>query len=460
MLLRFSVENYRSFRERAELSMIPSRVRSHAGHVIPPASTRDIGVLKAAVIYGANASGKSNLIKAMEHARRMITQGNPLGKSLEYDPFLLDKDCTQEPSRFEFEIKCGKNNYAYGFTADHQAIQEEWLYKVDKKGDSPVFERTLESDNAEIKYPGIRFKKKDDEQFFSFTAKGTPKHRLFLFECQDRNVIKLLEDVQPLADVNDWFHNVLNIVFPNTKYHGLEMAVHADGLNGERLASILGSLDTGITNLSLKEVDLMRDVPDLPETIKKEILANIEAGEATLVSTPSSARFQIIKDSGGLVKTYKLMTSHRNQQGEIVDFDINQESDGSQRILDISLGLLEIFSKDKVYIIDELDRSLHSEITTSILKQFLSLTTGKKSQLVVTTHESNLLDPEIIRRDEIWFTQKGSDGASTLYSLEEFQSRPDNDIRKGYLVGRFGGVPVIKDVFAGLGESVKDAKRA
>ena len=146
---------------------------THSGHVIPPVNSKDIGALKAAVIYGANASGKSNLIKAMHFARLMITQGSPQGKNLNYDPFLLDKGCSQKPSRFEFEIKCGNNNYAYGFIADSKSIREEWLYKIDKKGESPVFVRT---DEHKILFPAIKFKSKEDEQFLSFTAKATPEH--------------------------------------------------------------------------------------------------------------------------------------------------------------------------------------------------------------------------------------------------------------------------------------------
>lgn len=145
------------------------------------------------------------------------------------------------------------------------------------------------------------------------------------------------------------------------------------------------------------------------------------------------------------------MTSYKNAQGKAIHFDINRESDGSQRLLDIAPGLLDTFSQDTVYVIDEIDRSLHPEITTSILRKFLSYTEGTHSQLIVTTHESNLLDADIIRRDEIWFTQKSPDGSTRLYSLEEYQARPDNDIHKGYLVGRFGGIPVIEDYFESRG---------
>lgn len=137
------------------------------------------------------------------------------------------------------------------------------------------------------------------------------------------------------------------------------------------------------------------------------------------------------------------MTAHDSDDGEEVLFDINEESDGTQRLLDIAPGLLDIFSTEKTYIIDELDRSLHADITTSIFKAFLNNTSDIHSQLIVTTHETNLLDLELIRRDEIWFVQKNKQGESSLYSLEEYQPRFDKDVRRGYLAGRFGGIPML-----------------
>ena len=132
MLLRFSVENFKSFKGREEFSMIPSKVSRHNEHVIAATSRNDIGALKASVIYGANASGKSNIIKAMRHAQLLITQGKRAGQSLPYDPFKLDKGNKTTPSRFEFEIKCNEINYAYGFIVDHKIVHEEWLYEIDK----------------------------------------------------------------------------------------------------------------------------------------------------------------------------------------------------------------------------------------------------------------------------------------------------------------------------------------
>ncbi|MEN3753436.1 AAA family ATPase [Mangrovibacter sp. SLW1] len=134
MLIRFSVENYKSFRDRVEFSMVPGKVRSHPTHVVKAVSAHDISVLKVGVIYGANASGKSNIIKAMKHAQIMIVNGRKAGVSLPYFPFKLDDGFENKPSRFEFEFKVRDKNYAYGFLADQKNIKEEWLYEIGKKG--------------------------------------------------------------------------------------------------------------------------------------------------------------------------------------------------------------------------------------------------------------------------------------------------------------------------------------
>ncbi len=146
MLIRFSVENYKSFRDRAEFSMVSSKVRSHPTHVVKAASASDISVLKVGVIYGANASGKSNIIKAMKHAQTMIVKGSKAGTNLLYSPFKLDDDFEKKPSRFEFEFKISGKNYAYGFSADQKVIKEEWLYEISKKDDALIFERNNTND--------------------------------------------------------------------------------------------------------------------------------------------------------------------------------------------------------------------------------------------------------------------------------------------------------------------------
>lgn len=440
MLLRFSVENFMSFKDRAEFSLLPSKVRNPPSHVIKGTKTNDINVLKAAIIYGANASGKSNLIKAMKHAQNIINEGVKTGKQLPYYPYKLSKASASQPSRFEFELKFGTNNYAYGFVADANIIVEEWLYQIDRKRDRLAFER---KQTDQFDFTSLDFKKKEDQQFLDFTAEGTPANRLFLNECRERNVLKKLAYLDAFSEVIEWFDHRLNIIFPNSKYSGLEMFSQDGQKSSETFSKILNSFDTGITRISPQKIDFDRELLSIPRELKEDIQSELEKGAQMILAAPHNTRYQIRKTAEGEIEAYKLMTAHDNDEGEEVLFDINQESDGTQRLLDIAPGLLDIFSTEKTYIIDELDRSLHPDITTSIFKAFLNNTSDIHSQLIVTTHETNLLDLELMRRDEIWFVQKNKQGESFLYSLEEYQPRFDNDVRRGYLAGRFGGIPIL-----------------
>ena len=432
-----------SFKERAELSLIPSKVRRHPEHIIKAEPPKGINALKTAIVYGANASGKSNLIKAMWHVQQMVVIGSRSGRKIPFHPYKLEKQFLTVPSRFEFEIKVGKNNYAYGFSADSNEIYEEWLYLIDKVKDKLIFERKLTKSNNEITFGDISFESTNDELFLDFTAKGTPDNRLFLNECKERNINKELSYLNEITDVTHWFENNLTIMFPDSKYTGLEMDIQNNQKTTDIFSKLLNSFDTGISELRLQEVNFETELVGVPEEIKQKIVEELEENTNLLLAVPQNTRYQFCKKPSGEIKAYKLMTAHINAKGEETLFDLNQESDGTLRLLDIAPGLLEIFSRDKTYIIDEIDRSLHPDITTSVFKAFLSHTSQIKSQLIVTTHETNLLNQELVRKDELWFVQKNSHGESTLYSLEEYQPRFDKDIRRGYLAGRFSGVPIL-----------------
>lgn len=444
MLLRFTVENFMSFKDRAELSLIPSKVRRHSNHIVKANKRNGISALKGAVIYGANASGKSNLIKAIRHVQQMIVMGSKSGRKIAFHPYKLNSECLTTPSRFEFEIKLNEQSYAYGFIADSTEIKEEWLYRIDKVKDVLIFERKA-NQYEEFTFGKLDFANEQDKLFLDFTAKGTPDNRLFLNECKERNINKELSYLNDIIDVSQWFEHSLTIIFPNSKYTGLEMEMQNNQKSNEKFSKLLNSFDTGISDLRLQEVDFNSELVGIPIDLKQKIAEELEENTNLLLAVPQSIRYQFCKKATGEIKAYKLMTAHINAEGTETLFELNQESDGTQRLLDIAPGLLEIFEQDRTYIIDEIDRSLHPDITTSIFKAFLNNTPDVKSQLIVTTHETNLLNQDILRKDELWFVQKDKQGKSKLYSLEEYQPRFDKDIRRGYLSGRFGGLPLLTE---------------
>lgn len=435
MLIRFSVENFLSFKDEIELSMIPGKVRSHKHHVISDGKSRGIKALKAAVLYGANASGKSNLIKAMDFARNLIVTGRRPRELILVRPFKFDTDSQNKPSRFEFEFKSGTTFFNYGFVADAEKIREEWLYEISPE--KQIFEReTTAEGETVVKFGTIKYANADDREFLRFTGRGTRPNQLFLTESIERGL-------HYFEAAYNWFNEILVILFPHSRPIGLEAEL-TDKTFNQSFQTLLDVFDTGISGIELVEISSDEEIPKSVRTIRDQFQERTD--EDAIVRGPDG-RYLLHRNEGNEIKVSKFMTTHQVKgEDRPVLFEVNEESDGTQRLFDLIPALLELRKNERVIVIDELDRSLHPHLSSKILELFLNSTTGHQSQLIVTTHESRLLDFDLLRRDEIWFLEKDSEGRSSLYSLEEFSIRDDMDIRKGYLLGRFGGIPIIKNL--------------
>jgi hypothetical protein len=300
-----------------------------------------------------------------------------------------------------------------------------------------VFERKTTGGKTEVQFGKGAPDTKDQRDFLRFTGIGTRPNQLFLTECNERNV----DLYQP---VYRWFRDTLVIVFPETPAAGFfDMSSEDEN----RLAlNILSQFDTGICGISYEAVDPEKE---LPPALLKRVLSSISPAPKKGVFTGSLAvrggkRYQIRIDSGdeSSLKMWVIRFQHQGQESALMD--ANEESDGTLRLLDLVPILRGGETQGKVFIIDELDRSLHPLISYRLVERFLA--TGGTNQLVATTHASNLLDFDLLRRDEIWFIEKDRQGASHLYSLEEFTPRYDLDVEKGYLFGRFGAIPVFGPV--------------
>ncbi len=431
MLIRFTVENFRSFNEEVVFSMLPGRTKTHKEHILSfPKS--GIGAMRIALLYGANASGKSNLVKAMEFAQKFIVTGRRPKQRIPIEPFRLNKTNDIRPSRFEFEFAVDDQVYAYGFLAGGKRVHEEWLYSVNAKTEHPLFERETDQDGsvtASFTHPATM--RKEDKQFLNFVKRSTRPNQLLLTTLVDQNVT----DFEPIMN---WFQNRLTIIFPNSFAMNLQINVHKDQQFSHTLTEFLRSMDTGVDEICTKPVEL--DALDFPidMIIEKLSEAGNENGTHQInVFNQPDGRYLIYRDKDGHIETHILSTRHYVGD-EVIDFDLIEESDGTQRLLDLFPVLYG--AEDRIYVIDELERSLHPNLVRRFIKSFLAI--HNRSQLLFTTHESTLLDPKLLRRDEIWFVEKSKSGASSVYSLEEFKTRNDLDIRKGYLHGRFGAIPV------------------
>jgi uncharacterized protein len=439
MLIRFIVANFLSFKDEIEFSMIKGKGMQHPDHVMQP-SYNQLKLLKSAVIYGANASGKSNLIKAMNFARELIINGTSLKQRINISMFRLDATCATQPSKFEFEIVVNTKAYNYGFLLDATRIHEEWLYEILPSRERMLFERrTDEHGNNSIEFGIKRTGKRG--QFLEFVGMGTRPNQLFLTESQQRNV-------EEFAPVFNWFNQNLTIIFPVSKPEWLEINFESNAIFQSEFQKLIRLFDTGIDEVRLHPV-LWNDVNDIPnemkELIKQGLLNNPIDPPRGLLRFNDVYGYVLTLNDQQEIQASKLKTTRSSQQGESVAFELTDESDGTQRLFDLIPAFMDLMNGEKVIVIDELDRSLHPHLSTKFLELFLQLTQNKPSQLLVTTHESGLLNLDLLRRDEIWFVEKDGEGISKTYSLEEYAPRNDKDIQKGYLLGRYGAIPILNN---------------
>jgi uncharacterized protein len=445
MLIRFTVENFMSFKERIEFSMLPGKGTSLRHHVRRGTKRSDLPHLKSALIYGANASGKSNLVKAMRFAQLLVQKGVRKGQSIPVKPFRLDAEKHESPSRFEFEFQWGDTYYAYGFLVDAQQVREEWLAEINKVNEKTLFERRTEADGSiDVQMPGLKFSNQDARRRVGFMAEDTLPNELFLSSVNRRNLSEL-KGVAPLQHTHEWLTNQLKIIFPESKLSGLEVELASDQEFFAAFSRLLAYFNTGISGIETEAVDFDSPSVDLPDDLKTAIKEGLTADERVIFSAMDGIRYTLRRDESGELFAVKMMTRHPvTGSTEEALFEVNEESDGTQRIMDLIPMLADLQKEPSVYVIDELDRSLHPSLTYRLLELFHSEESPTRGQLIVTTHESGLLDLELLRKDEIWFVEKNKQGASTLYSLEEFKPRKDKEIRRGYLQGRYGAIPVFR----------------
>ena len=449
MLLRFSVSNYKSFDEEVSLSMFAGASKAFPEHTLKLSlCSVDKHILKSSLLYGANASGKSNFIHAMAFAQELIVHSTRPKQPILVPVFKLDSRNKNKPSQFEFEFSVDGLCYAYGFAILGQEISEEWLYRLDFSGkyhETPLFERSLEKgiscNVAYLTEQGV------DIAFYNFIALSTRPNELFLRKTIDNNA-SLFEHIY------DWFENALIVIHPESNWMPLLHLISAEASIQQQLGSYLRSFDTGIQDIFLKkepDAEAIKLPNEVMIDIREKMLeqTSVEHTDNKLASQNKFTLFAeahdwrhsyLMKAEDKELAVYKLNTRRRNHQQEIVDFDLAEESDGTLRLLDFFPLLQE--ANSRVYIIDEIERSLHPLLVKDLLQRFLNRGLGLQ-QLIASTHLTELLDLDCLRRDSFWFVEKDAQHASKLYSLEEYKIRKDLDIHKGYLRGRFGAIPLL-----------------
>lgn len=435
MLIRFTVENFLSFKDEVEFSMIAGRPRMHQDHIFRDPKRRGLRLLKTGVIYGANAAGKSNLVKAMAFARNMVLRVKQPNEQIDVTPYRLDMKLEGTPSKFQFEFKAGTKAFTFGFQLDKDHVHSEWLYEIRTSSDVLLFEReTKKGGDVNVTLGRLPFTSKHSRAFMELVETSTGSNELFLSKSVQNRVPFFKE-------IYEWFDDRLRIVFPSPMGAGIETTFKTESEFEQESRDIIRLFDLGIDNLKLEESETF-----LPSSVVKNIAEQHRQVSSTVAIQIPALNNYVFLDGESEPRVRKFTTIHRaTREKRDIEFELDQESDGTQRLFELSSALLGLLSDDgdRVYVIDELDRSLHPRTTISILKMFLANSVNRPSQLIVTTHESSLLDLRLLRRDEIWFVEKDNGGASSLYSLEEFAPRYDSDIESGYLHGRFGAIPIV-----------------
>lgn len=433
MLIKFEVENWMSFRDRVSFSMVASKETQHRNR-IANIDKYKMRMLPVAAIYGGNASGKSNLFNALWFARKLITQISEPGKSISVEPFRLDSEKINHPSKFLFLILINGHMYEYGFSVSKDIVHEEKLVEIKRASEQIIFSREKNK---------IEFSKNlENDKRLHFVFEGTRNNQLFLTNS-------VSQKVDNFKDVFEWFHEKLVLISPDAKYGSISDLIIEEKEISKTFNMMIRSLDTGIYRIG--GVDVTSKL-SLSEKQKKELMDVFDRTRREIIELPVIDGDRLLLSyKNGEIHAVKLVSYHKGKNGKETEFDMEYESDGTKRLIDLLPAFIDISQKDssKVYFIDEVERSLHTILIKSLLELFLSSCEDKEpnhfSQLIFTTHNVLLMDQKLLRRDEMWVTERDDNGSSSLYSFSEFKNlvRFDKDIRKIYLQGRLGGIPKI-----------------
>lgn len=398
MLIQFSVENFLSIRDKVVLSLLASRDTEHPDSLITDGNK---SYLRSAVIYGANASGKSNVLNAFWFmVDYVLTSHNQqLHKQIERTPFKFDGETPTQPSSFEVIFTTGRIRYAYGFSVTDKEVVEEYLYYYPKGRQAMIFERKNTKD--------YRFTVDPDEQ--GLLKDRTSANKLYLSVASNWSYPKVVP-------VLEWFASC-QIITKNSvaDAYGLEAALLKDDDYRSAIASMLRVADLGIHSLRVRETDAL--------AARKQ-----ESG-----AFPNIDAVHMITDKNGKAAAYTL--------------NMTEESDGTNSYFKLIGVVKRALEQGTLFVADEMDAHLHPLLTKHLVSLFNSSEQNPNgAQLIITLHNTNLLDLDVLRRDQIWFTEKDEQSAATdLFSLYDLSVRKDTKVEKGYLIGRYGAIPFIRE---------------
>jgi AAA15 family ATPase/GTPase len=437
MLLRFVVQNLASFKNAVEFNCFPSsKSHSHENHKIECGHAT---ILRLSAIYGANGAGKSNLLESLQLLKGMVeSEGLTHFSFSELPAFKFDEECLVSPSGMAVEFFVDGNVFYYHIEFNTQSVVVEELFLSKKTKDIKLFVR----DDKGIFINDDYMDNASSEQFLD-ALNRLVRPDMFLLSFLGKYYPKEM----PLASsAYNWFARALEIITPAT-IAGFVPHLLDKNPDFEKLVNeTIPQMKTGISKLSVKKEvvseDEIKGSQELQQ-IAKRAKAQPDMPLARIDSQNGDTVNYVFENDSLYKKT--LVSIHQKPDGTEVEMTMGSESDGTRRLIEYMPLFYAVTKQGGVYIVDEIERSMHPILIKDIMQK-LSESNTAKGQLIFTTHESGLLDQNIFRPDEIWFAQKDSEQATQLYPLSDYNIHKTANIENGYLIGRYGGIPFLSNL--------------
>jgi AAA15 family ATPase/GTPase len=455
MIVSFSVSNFRSFWSEETFSLVASNrlAGSHDEHALPIPNSSE-RVLRTAVLYGANGAGKSNLFKALRYLKMVALRPRKKSSGTRREAFRFGNRA-DEASSFDLQFIAEGKLYRFGFKVDDQRILEEWLVRVEGSRQRTLYGRTTsEGGRVTIEAQGL---KSEGEKLKALATVGGPQNQSFLATINA--TLDGSEIGDELRGVLSWFKGGLHLIEPDSSFAALGHSLTKDSDFARFAGEFLKASSTGVDHLDVSKKEITEDELRslLPESLVSILLKDVREEEDGTALFPMGDGNELLIERTDKNRYYRItiQAAHEHVAGRVIPLELREESDGTRRLLNLLPALHRLRTSSGVYFIDEIDRSLHPILVRNFLDFFLQSCTAGQCQVIVTTHESNLLDLDLLRRDEIWFAEKDQDAATRLYSMSDFKVRKDLEIRKHYLQGRFGAIPFLGSLDRLCAEKVK-----
>ncbi len=418
MLIQFSVKNFMSFKEKQDFSMEAGLGEENINNVVTLNGSKE-RVLKTTALYGANASGKTNLINAISAAVMMVRLSNsrqPGEKLSQMEPFAFDNESKNSPCEFEFIFYVDSTKYVYGFKADKERVYEEYLYQFLSAKATRIFERTNCSE--------YKFLQSDEGKLNSIKNQNLD-NKLFLATATTWNYDKTKKPYL-------WFAKMIDTYSGGMELTPFSLEAYDNDENESLKKFTLRLLEE--SDIVIKDYNV--------EIEEKEIENNILMQLNNINISPN-----MIMPKAKIIKSITMAHEVIDKNGKptVFELNFNNESSGTRILFSMAPLLKNAFENGKVIAIDEIEKSLHPNLVEMIIKFFHNSEINKKNaQLIFNTHDTNLLSLDLFRRDQIWFAEKDQKkGATELYPLDDFSVRKTENIQKGYLNGRYGAIPFV-----------------